>query len=188
MSEDTKCADLVEEHLESRLEDLRILWAGYNNENCPKCDGTGEINNSLSDEEDSVITSCELCDGSGKLDEENIPGYGNLNEYGLAFDYCTPEKENEGYFRYQISWGGPSEEFRIYADKGKYGWQVRKIDFWYLDWFDGAKKNLYGDDLKFMVELSEQFFLECSGDSEYEKAMEDYEAELDFDDEEETEE
>ena len=35
------------------------------------------------------------------------------------------------YKRIQISWGGPSDEFRIYANG--------TIEYWFLDWYDGAK-------------------------------------------------
>jgi len=181
--EDKKCKDLVEGSLNSRMEDLRLLWAGYCNEDCPKCDGTG-IDDDLSDS--TCETPCKYCEGNRKLNED-VPDLGNLFEYGLCFDYVAPftwKEQSEGYFRFQISWGGPSEEFRIFANKNRHGWQVYRIEFWYLDWFDGAKINLHGDDLNFMTELSEQFFLECSGNSVYEKAMEDWEAPEDEDDEE----
>lgn len=35
------------------------------------------------------------------------------------------------YKRIQISWGGPSDEFRIYANG--------TIEYWFLDLYDGAK-------------------------------------------------
>ena len=112
---------------------------------------------------------CEDCDAS---DEE----LGSLYEYGLAFDYVAPETfgdQNEGYFRYQISWGGPSDEFRIFADKSGYGWSIYRIEYWYMDWFDGACVALYDADLAFMSELVEGFF-DSSGtmDAQYAEAME----------------
>ena len=98
---------------------------------------------------------CEDCEAS---DEE----LGNLYEHGLAFDYVAPgtfDDQNEGYFRYQISWGGPSDEFRIYADaNGRRGWSIYRVEYWYMDWFDGASVTLRGDDLAFMSELVESFF------------------------------
>ena len=56
------------------------------------------------------------CEDPDASDED----LGNMYEYGLAFDYVAPgtfDNQDEGYFRYQLSWGGPSDEFRIYADK-----------------------------------------------------------------------
>ena len=40
-------------------------------------------------------------------------------DYGLSFDYVSPntfKEQEQGYFRYQLSWGGPSDEFRIYTN------------------------------------------------------------------------
>ena len=42
-----------------------------------------------------------------------------INEYFLSFDYVEPETFNgqkEGFFRLQMSWGGPSDEFRIFTE------------------------------------------------------------------------
>ena len=139
-----KCADLVQHELEKELETLRKLWALY-------------------------------CEDSDASDEE----YGNLYEYGLAFDYVAPgtfEDQDEGYFRYQISWGGPSDEFRIFANRGvggNHAWYIYRIEYWYMNWFDGASVTLQGEDLAFMSELVENFF----GDSDtmtvkYSEAME----------------
>jgi len=52
----------------------------------------------------------------------------------LSFDYVEPhtfEEQNIGYYRYKMSWGGPSDEFRKYDNKSK-------IEYWFLDLFDGA--------------------------------------------------
>ena len=55
-----------------------------------------------------------------------------LNSYSLCFDYVDgvqAEQENSGnYWRLQLSWGSPSDEYRI--------------DYWFLDWYDGAKITL----------------------------------------------
>ena len=42
------------------------------------------------------------------------------------------------YIRFQLSWGGPSEEFRFYANGD--------CEFWFLDWYVGEHKNLQSDD------------------------------------------
>ena len=76
--------------------------------------------------------------------------YERFFEYGLSFDYVEPgtfTDQDEGYLRYQISWGGPSEEIRFYVSPhngnqvGEYWfneWHLHRAEFWYLDWFDGA--------------------------------------------------
>jgi len=62
-------------------------------------------------------------------------------EYGLGFDYVAPDTihQPEGYFRFQISWGGPSDEIRLFADRMMDGgWSLYRAEYWFLDWFDGA--------------------------------------------------
>ena len=56
-----------------------------------------------------------------------------VNQSGLCFDRVeagTFKDQRAGYWRWQLSWGGPSEEFRLF-DNGD-------LEYWYLDWFDGA--------------------------------------------------
>ena len=81
---------------------------------------------------------------------------GPLNEYGLCFDYVSPETFNgqrHGYFRYQISWGGPSDEFRYYLDES---FRPTRVEYWYMDWFDGAKRTVsHGKDFEFLSDLFE---------------------------------
>ena len=43
-----------------------------------------------------------------------------LDEYGSSFDFVEDEKTGLNYWRWQISGGGPSDEFRIYT-MGKNG-------------------------------------------------------------------
>mgnify|MGYP006353200869 FL=1 len=181
---DKTCAERIDDHYDSEMETLRILWAGYCNDECPRCDGTGKRCNCDEENCPDKDAVCPTCDGECNLSEDT-PEYGNLNEYGLSFDYCYSTRNSPGYFRYQLSWGGPSDEFRIYADKrGEYRWNIWKIEYWFMDWFDGAHKTLSGDDFKFMEELITGFFTECGSlDHEYEKAMENYEPEDDDEEE-----
>ena len=57
------------------------------------------------------------------------------HEYDSMFDYINSEGRQAGYWRLQLSWGGPSDEFRIYVDQNK---DIDVIEYWYMDWFDGA--------------------------------------------------
>ena len=60
----------------------------------------------------------------------------------LGFDYVEPgtfTDQLEGYWRWQLSWGGPGDEFRIYINPDK---SVHRIEYWYLDWYDGAHVTL----------------------------------------------
>lgn len=179
---DKTCAERIDAEYESTMETLRILWAGYCNDECPECDGTGKFCHCDEDDCPNADILCELCDGEGNLSED-VNSYGSLNEYGLSFDYCYPAKGNPGYFRYQLSWGGPSDEFRIYADKrSEYTWVIWKVEYWFLDWFDSAKRVLHGEDEKFMKNLLTGFFMEAGTfDHIYDEAMINYEPEDDED-------
>ena len=72
---------------------------------------------------------------------------GNIFEYGLCFDYVaqdTFDDQKEGYFRYQLSWGGPSDEFRFYCNLD---YTPYKTEYWFLDWFDGASVDVTDNQL-----------------------------------------
>jgi len=61
----------------------------------------------------------------------------NLGEYGLGFDYVEAGTFNnrKPYYRYQFSWGGPSEEVRYIVDHEE---DIHpRVEFWHLDWFAG---------------------------------------------------
>ena len=63
-----------------------------------------------------------------------------FRDYGLSIDVIEPltfEEQEEPFIRYQISWGGPSEEFRKFDDR---------IEFCYLDWFVGYSLDVSEDE------------------------------------------
>src|SRR3990167_5011806 len=109
-TKDKSCAERVQDAFNSRMEDIRTLY-----------------------------------DALDQKTEE----LGPLSEYGLSMDYVAAGTfldivgvfqgtQRAGYKRYQLSWGGPSEEFRIYDND--------EVEFWYLDWFDGACVSVKGQD------------------------------------------
>lgn len=105
--------------------------------------------------------------------DENAEDLGYLHEYGLCFDYVTPDTfsdQEQGYFRYQLSYGGPSDEFRFYvgAELTPY-----KIEYWFLDWYDGAHRTLICENKLFMLTLF-NWFKECGAvEAQFQKATED---------------
>jgi len=73
--------------------------------------------------------------------EQETEELGRLNEYGLSIDFVeagTFNGQREPYIRYQLSWGGPSEEFRVFLNGD--------VEFWLLDWGDGASVPVNGED------------------------------------------
>lgn len=127
---DATCEERVESRLENRVAILRDLWALY-------CEDPEAYHP----------------DWETKLDE-----------FGLWFDYVAPETFNdqpEGYFRYGLSTGGPGDEFRIYAQMlGEWSASVYRIEYWFLDWWDGAHRVLEGEDLELLKEIFASYFVE----------------------------
>jgi hypothetical protein len=85
-------------------------------------------------------------------EDQETEELGNLYEYGLCIDKVeagTFEGQRDDYIRYQLSYGGPSEEFRLYKNGD--------LEFWLLDWFDGAKTDVKGENadiIKSIIETS----------------------------------
>lgn len=90
---------------------------------------------------------------TGVEDEE----LGWLIDYGLSFDYVpkgTYIGQDEGYFRYQLSWGGPGDEFRFYCDPAL---EVERVEYWFYDWYVGASIVLEGEDEELLIDIFEWF-------------------------------
>ena len=88
-----------------------------------------------------------------------------VNESGLSFDYVTPytfKEQGTPYYRFQMSWGGPSDEFNIYTDSSKH---IKKIEYWFKDWWDGA--SLDCTDNKLVNEICSWFVEGASYPHEY---------------------
>lgn len=88
------------------------------------------------------------------------------DEMFLSVEYVVPEvPEGETgtcapvpFFRLLMSYGGPSDEFRIYASPvglscGQMVWRCWKVEYVFLDWFDGAVRELSGSNLDSLLAL-----------------------------------
>jgi hypothetical protein len=115
MKAEQTCEERIDEHLAYRLAELQRVWDAHT--------GTS--------------------DPEGEFDEESI------YDYGLAFDYVAPgtfgDDQTEGYWRYQLSWGGPSDEFRFFYDDGAR--RPYRIAYRFMDWYDGASRDVTENDL-----------------------------------------
>ena len=86
-------------------------------------------------EKDYEQTCAERGDEQWKLRVEDLK---DPEFEGLGFDYVEPHTftdQLEGYWRWQFSWGGPSDELRGYLNEIR---ELLSLEYWYLDWFDGA--------------------------------------------------
>ncbi|AGN51579.1 hypothetical protein VPLG_00140 [Vibrio phage eugene 12A10] len=79
---------------------------------------------------------------------------GSFWEYGLSFDFVDADENSDGYYRFQICWGGPSSEVRIFKDG--------TIEAVYMDWFVGVGFNV--DTWSSFNWLVQQFEETCSID------------------------
>ena len=82
------------------------------------------------------------------------------NYEALSFDYVEPHTfgdQPEGYWRWQFSWGGPSDELRAYVNRDD---SIHRVEYWFMDWMDGAKLELQPDDhawqrIQEMIEMNQ---------------------------------
>lgn len=86
--------------------------------------------------------------------EREVEGLGHIHDYGLSLDYVPAEGRERGFIRYQLSWGGPGDEFLFYLDENR---RPVKIEYWFLDWFDGAKITPQGRNLELLRDLYEDW-------------------------------
>jgi hypothetical protein len=69
-----------------------------------------------------------------------------VNSYSLAYDDDTHEKAK----KWELSWGGPQDYFLFFEDG--------EIEYHFLDWYDGAKRVLWGKDKEILQELHDRVF------------------------------
>lgn len=69
-----------------------------------------------------------------------------LNCYSLAYE-DDPECRAK---KLELSYGGPADFFLFFTE-------TERIEYHFQDWFDGAKRNLYGDDLEVMRTVYEEY-------------------------------
>lgn len=68
----------------------------------------------------------------------------DVEEYGIMF-----EKADRDVVDWILSVGGPEDLFRFYLDNGT----IHRIEYWYIDWFDGASREVRDDDFTVILDL-----------------------------------
>lgn len=126
------CSERVESACESRMSDLWTLMYPKPDDVELSDDGTLDTVLSIGPVEYRCTDAADYRDDNGELDlaalvddewswiEDEIRVA--FDEYALSFDYVEPDTfddQDRGYFRYQISYGGPSEEVRFLWMKTK---------------------------------------------------------------------
>lgn len=123
----TKCAARIGEHYKGRIQDIRDMQTRMRS----------------SDE------------------SEREQAFEEFSEYGLGFDYVpagTFNGQRRSYWRWQLSWGGPSDEFRFYGEtQGECRAVLDRVEYWFMDWYDGAKRNVRGKALESLTDIFNDF-------------------------------
>lgn len=134
MNTEPTCTDKVQQAAENRINDIRAMLSPEVSDLFIRDNGAvGYLEETLTANNPDLMEF--FADKKGEIADL---GYQSFTEYGLAFDYVpadTFSDQEVGYFRYQISYGGPSEEIRFYTDPA---FKLERAEFWYMDWFDGA--------------------------------------------------
>ena len=134
MTAQPDCKSRIGEHLASRMEDISTLWTCYQH-GITDCDDWRRLDTA---ERVELCQKLDVSVFSARNDNGPLWDLGTLDEYGLSFDYVAPDTftgQAKGYFRWQLSYGGPSDEFRFHINPD---FSCRAIEYWFLDWFDGA--------------------------------------------------
>lgn len=95
-------------------------------------------------------------DAPSKADQKILDELGDPNQYGLdlrkeSYDYI----EEEYKWQYQLSTGGPGDQFTFKADK--FGGGLNEIQFAYLPWFDRIELELNLDQEAVVKQFVERF-------------------------------
>lgn len=119
--QDPKCADLIQEKFNETEADYKKAR---------------EFFEEYQDATEGQRIALEVIDKKrGDYFHEYDDLFDYVNQTALSWDYVDSEGREAGYYRLQLSWGGPSDEFRIYVDQDK---EIDIIEYWYMDWFDSA--------------------------------------------------
>lgn len=108
------------------------------------------------------LEDLQTCWDAYMAGEDETDELGSIYDYGLSLNYVAPgtfDDQREGFLCYQISTGGPGDEFRFFfSPSGRGGgWSAHRVEYWFLDWFDGAHRVLAGADLDLLAELFDWF-------------------------------
>ena len=116
-----KCADIVQDKFndtEANYRSAREFFEDYDQQT-----------------EGGKIAMEALAEHQGTYYHEYSDLFEYINQTALSWDYVDGEGRDSGYYRLQLSYGGPSDEFRIYVNRDK---EIDIIEYWFMDWFDGA--------------------------------------------------
>jgi len=115
MNKEINCKDLVQKKFNEMEADFKDAYNFYN---------------AMDEATEGEAIALKVVDKhKGDYYHEYDDLFDYVNQTALGWDHVESDGKEAGYFRLQFSWGGPSDECRIYSNLTEY---------WYMDWFDGA--------------------------------------------------
>jgi hypothetical protein len=128
VQEKLTCKDKVKDSLQDLLDDW-LLASLY----------CGETEEQLKEQGHDIEAVEDYLQYESLFDYVNMTALSWDFEKGNTFSMKLNKSESAyykaGYYRLNLSYGGPSTEFRVYTDKDL---NIDRIEYWYLDWYDGA--------------------------------------------------
>jgi len=84
-------------------------------------------------------------------DEVAVNGekYDDVIEWLNCWTLCYADDPHYRAKRLELSYGGPADGFRFFEDD--------TIEYYFMDWFDGATRELHGNDKEIMQELFDAY-------------------------------
>ena len=128
MEQEKKCADLVQEKFNETEADFKAASEFF------------EAMEEATEGEKIALIAVDKHKGNYYHEYEDLFDY--VNQTALSWDHVEADGKNAGYYRIQFSWGGPSDECRIYSNLTEY---------WSMDWFDGACVEVPDDSYTAMI-------------------------------------
>jgi hypothetical protein len=150
MGKQPTCEERVDAYMEDALQDIRNAREGWHHW-CCKC---GE--EFWNDEE---WTECPECESDNISSTDSMQNYeeGALECSPLYDDHWTVQEWGGTVYRLGLSYGGPSDGFYLFVDAD--GRAIRRVKYYFMDWFDGAWRHVTGDDLTMVIETFESWIV-----------------------------
>ena len=136
MDKNPSCEDRIASHLESALEDLER--AGMYQFKCEDCD-----HEFYTPDDDPECPECESLECEQLRDPEETH-----EQYMEGVLEITPLYT---VYRVGLSYGGPADGFTLYCDPET--GEIEKAEYYFQDWFDGARRGLSGDALEMVKNM-----------------------------------
>ena len=149
---DDKCENRIDQELKRTVADIKIALQ------------TGRLLDNLGQDNVDDAKECILQARWDRLfSKDEAREYWDILKANP--DGETPDSWREGLlsidklpvqYRVQMSWGGPGDEFIVTIE----GRDITEISYRFMDWFDGASRQLHGIDFETVKEMLEGLYFE----------------------------